>query len=241
MGELERVAPRFTCERSKEWEEAERRIRAAKNPVENGPPVDHRSLYEKLQANKIIKEEEYQESWKLSNLIRTLNDEEIDFLDKLRKEKIKVEEETKKSVEEGLKVFKRAREQFDQSMQHSAHLVRGLTSISKPVESSERPVKKTKESILKGVILKKNKDAYSERKSSKPKDQNFDKNKDNEHNDAIGKEISFSEKNISVSEKNMTVSRAPMFSTSLSTFSELFTNSDQKLITYTSDSDEKVG
>lgn len=43
----------------------------------------------------------------LANLIRTLNDEEIDFLDKLRKEKIKVEEETKKSVEEGLKVFKR--------------------------------------------------------------------------------------------------------------------------------------
>lgn len=71
MGGLERIAPRFTCERSKEWEEAERRIQAAKNPVENGPPVDHRSLYEKLQANKIIKEEEYQESWKLCMFVYT--------------------------------------------------------------------------------------------------------------------------------------------------------------------------
>ncbi|KTW26860.1 uncharacterized protein T551_03322 [Pneumocystis jirovecii RU7] len=236
MGGLERIAPRFTCERSKEWEEAERRIQAAKNPVENGPPVDHRSLYEKLQANKIIKEEEYQESWKLSNLIRTLNDEEIDFLDKLRKEKIKVEEETKKSVEEGLKVFKRAREQLDHSMQQSIHLTRDLPPISKPVESTERPVKKTKESMLKGVILKKNKDTRSEGRSSKPKNLDFKENEDNKHIDVARGSASLIEKNIVVSETSVLSTSSPP------SFSELSTNnSDQKLIAYTSDSDEKAG
>ncbi|KAG5437371.1 hypothetical protein PCANB_000802 [Pneumocystis canis] len=167
MEGLERVAPRFTHERSKEWEEAERRIQAAKNPVKNESPVDHRSLYERLQANRLIKEEEYQESWKLSSLIRTLDDEEIDFLDKLRKEKIKVEEEAKKSVKEGLEVFRKARVQFDQSLQQSIYFPRVSASISKSLEPSERPLKRMKESVLKGVILKKNKDVFSKKTHSK--------------------------------------------------------------------------
>lgn len=107
MKKLEGNLSRFTCERRREWEEAELRIQAAKNPVKNDPEPDDRSLYEKLQANKIIKDEECQETLKISSLIRTLDDDEIDFLDKLRKEKMEVEKEAKRLVQEGLEVFRR--------------------------------------------------------------------------------------------------------------------------------------
>ncbi|KAG4306310.1 hypothetical protein PORY_000298 [Pneumocystis oryctolagi] len=234
MSGLERVTPRFTCERSKEWEEAERRIQAAKNPVENKPPVDHRSLYEKLQANRIMKEEEYQESWKLSNLIRTLDDEEIDFLDKLRKEKIRVEEETKKSVREGLEVFRKAREQFDQSIQQTIHLSRDLPLISKPSESTERPLKKKRESILKGVILKKNKDNYSKRAIPKAENQHLNENADN-------KQTNVSEEQMLVQKQDSDALKTPMSTTPSTTLSKSPVSSDQKLIVYASDSDEKVG
>ncbi|EMR09528.1 hypothetical protein PNEG_02114 [Pneumocystis murina B123] len=234
MKRLEGDFPRFTSKRSKEWEEAERRVQAAKNPVENEPQPDHRSLYEKLQANRIIKEEEYQESWKLSNLIRTLDDEEIDFLDRLRREKIQVEKEAKKLVEEGLKVFRRnvlkmgEREQFDQSIQQSIYRSWSATEISKSPEINERPLKKMKEMTLKGVILKKNKNSLSKQNDSESKDQYNIKSAENtgESNNILS--------NMSP-KKNK---KAGEFPESVITTSSIETT-DQKLIVYTSGSDER--
>lgn len=121
-------------------------------------------------------------------------------------------------------------------MQQSIHLTRDLPPISKPVESTERPVKKTKESMLKGVILKKNKDTRSEGRSSKPKNLDFKENEDNKHIDVARGSASLIEKNIVVSETSVLSTSSPP------SFSELSTNnSDQKLIAYTSDSDEKAG
>lgn len=226
MSGLDKISSRFTCERSKQWEEAERRIREAKNPVEKGPQTDHRSLYEKLQANRILKEEEYQESWKLSNLIRTLDDDEIDFLDKLRKEKIKIEEEAKKSIQENLKIFRREREQFDQSIQQSLHSLGETIDVLKPTELRERPLKKMKDNALKGVIFKKNKDTFSKRALPKPVDQSFSK----DMNNTVNEISSSTEITLPVSQ---TSSEVPSVSTPPSTII------DNKLIIYQSDSDEK--
>ncbi|KTW26993.1 hypothetical protein T552_02484 [Pneumocystis carinii B80] len=244
MKKLEGDLSRFRCERSKEWEEADRRIHAGKNPVEKDAKLDHRSLYEKLQANRLIKEEEYQESWKLSNLIRTLDEEEIDFLDKLRREKKKVEEEAKKHVEEGLKVFRRnvfnggvlymiiiwnrEREQFDQSIQQSIYRPWLSTENCKSQEISERPVKKMKGMGLKGVILKKNRDNFSKEGYSESKSENDVKSEEKKYksNDILSKELD--KKNEKTSE---------ILERIATSFSDETT--DQKLIVYTSESDER--
>ncbi|XP_014241626.1 protein FAM192A isoform X2 [Cimex lectularius] len=81
--------------RQEEWE----RVRQPNQPLE-APEEDYdpRSLYERLEEQKKKKEFEYEEAHRLKNMIKGLDDDEVDFLDLV--DRSKMEEERKKTAEE---------------------------------------------------------------------------------------------------------------------------------------------
>ncbi|EAU93082.1 hypothetical protein CC1G_06802 [Coprinopsis cinerea okayama7 len=117
---------------------------------------DGRSLAEKLAANKIAKQEEWEEKNKLANQFRALEEDEIHFLDSIR-EKQEQEEKLRKQTEgEELKNF---REAVAARNSAAANPPPSLTpSASKPAApkppnpSSKKPEGKR---VLKGIIVKK--------------------------------------------------------------------------------------
>ena len=66
--------------RQEEWE----RVRKPEDP-EAAPeePVDNRSLWERLEEQKQKKQMDWDEEHKFKNQFRGLNDDEVDFLDKV--------------------------------------------------------------------------------------------------------------------------------------------------------------
>ena len=81
--------------RQEEWE----RVRKPDDP-EAAPeePVDNRSLWERLEEQKQKKQSEWDEEHKFKNQFRGLNDDEVDFLDKI--DDIRSDAERKKWEEE---------------------------------------------------------------------------------------------------------------------------------------------
>lgn len=81
--------------RQEEWE----RVRSAEQPLEAPEEAyDPRSLYERLQEQKNKRDAEYEEAHKLKNMIKGLDDDEVEFLDLV--DRTKLEEERKKNLEE---------------------------------------------------------------------------------------------------------------------------------------------
>ncbi|XP_026673523.1 protein FAM192A-like isoform X2 [Ceratina calcarata] len=81
--------------RQEEWE----RVRSAEQPLEAPEEsYDPRSLYERLQEQKNKRDAEYEEAHKLKNMIKGLDDDEVEFLDLV--DRTKLEEERKKNLEE---------------------------------------------------------------------------------------------------------------------------------------------
>ncbi|XP_018322005.1 protein FAM192A isoform X1 [Agrilus planipennis] len=81
--------------RQEDWE----RVRKADDPLEAPEPTyDSRSLYERLQEQKQKRDLEYEEAHKLKNMIKGLDDDEIEFLDLVDKTKMAVDR--RKMIEE---------------------------------------------------------------------------------------------------------------------------------------------
>jgi len=82
--------------RQAEWD----KVRQPEDPVaapEEAAP-DNRSLFDRLQEQKMRKQEEFEESHKLKNLVKGLDDDEADFLELV--DKTKMDLERKKRIEE---------------------------------------------------------------------------------------------------------------------------------------------
>ncbi|XP_019869757.2 PSME3-interacting protein isoform X2 [Aethina tumida] len=80
--------------RQQEWE----RVRKATDPLKRPEDSDGRSLYQKLQDQKRKREFEFYESRRLKNMIKGLDDDEIEFLDLV--DRSKMEADRKKELEE---------------------------------------------------------------------------------------------------------------------------------------------
>lgn len=83
--------------RQEEWE----KVRKPEDPEEAPEEqYDHRSLFERLEEQKQKREMEYEEAHKLKNMIKGLDDDEVEFLDlvdrtKLEQERLKCSEEAR--------------------------------------------------------------------------------------------------------------------------------------------------
>ncbi|XP_022913734.1 PSME3-interacting protein [Onthophagus taurus] len=134
--------------RQAEWE----RVRKADDPIERPEePHDHRSLYEKLQEQKQKKDLEYEEAHKLKNMIKGLDDDEIEFLDLV--DRTKLAADRRKNIEEEQelndyrnRVASLQEKSLDNKLQAEIQAVKPKVIVTN---------KKSQTKLLKGVVVKK--------------------------------------------------------------------------------------
>ncbi|KAG0638277.1 N-terminal domain of NEFA-interacting nuclear protein NIP30-domain-containing protein [Tuber brumale] len=96
------------------WSAAQAAVEAAKKPKEE-EAQDDRSLYEILQANKAKKQEEFEEKLKFKNQFKTLDEDDVDYLDSILKTEKAVEDARKEELESQLDDFRRQQSEADKS------------------------------------------------------------------------------------------------------------------------------
>ncbi|THU91731.1 hypothetical protein K435DRAFT_790566 [Dendrothele bispora CBS 962.96] len=92
--------------REEQWKAAYARLGQEPPPLQQEDSYDGRSLAEKLAANKIAKQEEWEEKTKLANQFRALEEDEIMFLDSIREKQESEERERQQRDGEEVKSFK---------------------------------------------------------------------------------------------------------------------------------------
>lgn len=138
--------------RQEEWE----KVRTADQP-EEAPEEEYdcRSLYERLQEQKQKKDLEFEEAHKLKNMIKGLDDDEVEFLDLVDQNKMNAErkaqlEEAKEMSDFRQKVASLQEKRMDEQIQQQ---------ISKP-KTAKTPIvsnRMSQKKILAGVVVPKRK------------------------------------------------------------------------------------
>ncbi|XP_011180490.1 PSME3-interacting protein [Zeugodacus cucurbitae] len=129
--------------RQEEWE----KVRTPDQPLERPEePYDGRSLFERLKEQKMKKDLEYEEAHKLKNLIRGLDDDEVQFLElvdqnKIDAEKKQIQEERKELQDFRDRVATLQEETADKKLQSEIKTGK-LTKIS-TAATSARPTQKS--------------------------------------------------------------------------------------------------
>ncbi|XP_055312009.1 PSME3-interacting protein [Sitodiplosis mosellana] len=131
--------------RQEEWEKVRQPDEPLERPEES---YDHRSLYERLKEQKDKKDLEYEETHKLKNLIRGLDDDEINFLDIVDKAKLEAEKQQQIHEKNELSEFRqRVASLQDQFIEQKISTAAKSKSIKTPARPSQK-------SILAGAVRK---------------------------------------------------------------------------------------
>lgn len=137
--------------RQEEWE----KVRTAEQPIEAPEEeYDPRSLFDRLKEQKDKKEFEYEEAHKLKNMIKGLDDDEVEFLDLV--DKSKFEEEKRKYLEESkaLNEFRMKRACLEE--ENLEQRIRNEIKSSKPAVNNSSSNKISSQSkLLAGALVKK--------------------------------------------------------------------------------------
>jgi len=143
-------------QRQEEWE----KVRTAEDPVEAPEEeVDDRSLYHRLQEQKMAKEAEKTEEHKLRNMVQGLKKDETDFLDFVATKQMQHNREKEKEEENLLKEIEEARGKLDEESSSSSSS--SLSAKSKATSGASKSAivgasKRTNQSaLLAGVVVKK--------------------------------------------------------------------------------------
>ncbi|KAL8689823.1 MAG: hypothetical protein Q9218_004596 [Villophora microphyllina] len=104
-------------DRDDEWLKAQQEIEATRRrKEEEGQQDGGKSLYEVLQNNKAAKQEAFEESIRLRNQFRNLDEDEVEFLDSVLESTRAKEEAVKKETSEQLRLFRRQQEEADKEL-----------------------------------------------------------------------------------------------------------------------------
>ncbi|KAI9695797.1 MAG: hypothetical protein M1836_006063 [Candelina mexicana] len=152
-------------ERDDEWLEAQKEIEATRQRKEESRQQDGKTLFDVLQANKVAKQEAFEESIRLKNQFRSLDEDEIEFLDSVLESTRAKEAAVNKETTEQLDLFRKQQEEADKALLLTdpdiEHASVGAASGSSIAEEEQwvingRKRKKGKEKDgLKGVKLRK--------------------------------------------------------------------------------------
>ncbi|KAG8525560.1 uncharacterized protein KY384_009204 [Bacidia gigantensis] len=103
-------------QRDEEWLKAQQDIEVARRQKEaEGVQDGGKSLYEVLQNNKAAKQDAFEESIKLKNQFRNLEEDEVDFLDSVLESTRAKEEEVKNETATQLEIFRKQQEEADKA------------------------------------------------------------------------------------------------------------------------------
>ncbi|KAG5961577.1 hypothetical protein E4U58_004202 [Claviceps cyperi] len=89
-----------------EWAAVQKELEEARRTKAVAVRGEERSLYDVLQANKAAKQAAFEEQTKIRNQFRSLDDDEIEFLDEVKAAKRMEEERVRRETEEGLRAFR---------------------------------------------------------------------------------------------------------------------------------------
>ncbi|MCJ1387519.1 hypothetical protein MMC18_000362 [Xylographa bjoerkii] len=104
-------------ERDDEWLKAQQELEAIRRRrEEESRQTGGKSLYEVLQQNKAAKQDAFEESIRLKNQFRNLDEDEIEFLDSVLESTRAKEEAVKKETAEQLNLFRQQQEDADRAM-----------------------------------------------------------------------------------------------------------------------------
>ncbi|MCJ1417994.1 hypothetical protein MMC32_004339 [Xylographa parallela] len=152
-------------ERDDEWLKAQQELEATRRrKEEESRQTGGKSLYEVLQQNKAAKQDAFEESIRLKNQFRNLDEDEIEFLDSVLESTRAKEEAIKKETAEQLNLFRRQQEDADRVMAHDAENENAESTLPKPgspinddsVWTVHRKRKRVKETeVAKGVKVRK--------------------------------------------------------------------------------------
>ncbi|XP_030375421.1 PSME3-interacting protein [Scaptodrosophila lebanonensis] len=149
--------------RQEEWE----RVRKPDDPVEL--PQDSRSLYDRLKEQKTKKDMEYEEAHKLKNLIRGLDDDEVQFLELLDQNKLDAERQQLRDEERELNDFRsRVEKMHEESVDKKIQAELKTTAKS----ASTQALRATQKTLLQKslVIKRKNGEVPTTSKVAKTED-----------------------------------------------------------------------
>ncbi|MCJ1383117.1 hypothetical protein MMC17_006230 [Xylographa soralifera] len=108
-------------ERDGEWLKAQQELEdTRRRKEEESRQTGGKSLYEVLQQNKAAKQDAFEESIRLRNQFRNLDEDEIEFLDSVLESTRAKEEAVKKETAEQLNLFRRQQEDADRAMTDEA-------------------------------------------------------------------------------------------------------------------------
>ncbi|KAI4171147.1 MAG: hypothetical protein LQ348_006989 [Seirophora lacunosa] len=103
-------------ERDDDWLKAQQEIEANRQrKEEEARSQGGKSLYEVLQNNKAAKQEAFEESIRLKNQFRTLDEDEVEFLDSVLESTRAKEDAVKKETTEQLELFRRQQDEADKA------------------------------------------------------------------------------------------------------------------------------
>lgn len=141
--------------RQEEWDKVRTPDQPTAVPEE---PYDRRSLFEKLQEQKNKRDMEYEEAHKLKNMIKGLDDDEVEFLDLIDQKKIDEEKKKKLEEENEMRDFK----ERVASLQEKTLDERLKQELKKPQSTSKNisgcSSRNSQHKLLAGVVIKKQPD-----------------------------------------------------------------------------------
>ncbi|EAU38842.1 conserved hypothetical protein [Aspergillus terreus NIH2624] len=104
-------------ERDDEWLRVQKELEEERRrKAELGKQDGGKSLYEVLQQNKMAKQEAFEEKIKLKNQFRSLDEDEVEFLDSIMESTRAQEAAVKKETAEQLELFRRQREEAEKTL-----------------------------------------------------------------------------------------------------------------------------
>lgn len=143
--------------RQEEWEKVRKPDDPEEAPEEE---YDPRSLYERLQEQKDLKQTELEESRRLKNLIKGLDDDEVAFLELVDQTKMQMEtrlwEEEKKEIQEFRRAVSTLSEEEEEAKLQQLRRTLNLPSSGSP--------KKSQQTLLAGALKRKASSAFSSEK-----------------------------------------------------------------------------
>ncbi|PVG03483.1 hypothetical protein CPB86DRAFT_804020 [Serendipita vermifera] len=162
------------AKREEAWKAAYARIGQEPPPKPEPDVYDGRSLAEKLAANRAAKQEEYENAHKLSAQFRSLDPDEINFLDSVALKKYEEEKLVRQGDEEELKSFRAAVQARDSELSGSNIPIPSPLTTNAPTKDTPSTSSKAQQASksnnkpkagkpgLKGVVVN--------RKRAKPSD-----------------------------------------------------------------------
>jgi len=169
-----------------------------KNRTEDMPleapeePYDSRTLYERLKEQKDIKDEEFEESRKLKNMIKGLDSDEVSFLEMVDNRKLQLESQRLREESQTIEEYKRAVNDLNHEEQEKRlnDMKRNIfaKNFVQNETNSNKSVKKSSQSALLATVVRRrtHSDSQSEDKTP-PKKLKTDATTDADQKDSDGK------------------------------------------------------